>query len=69
MESATFRTWLAEHACRFDAHDQEGRAHGHGVVTVRREQRTAILPMLGKHQHLDSEVRAANLPRSWPGSI
>ena len=56
MESRTFRDWLAERGCRFDSHDQEGRAHGHPVVTVHREDRTAKLPLLGLHEDLDPRV-------------
>lgn len=56
MESSTLRQWLAERGCRFDSHDQEGRSHGHAVVVVHRENRTARLPILGKHQQLDSRV-------------
>jgi hypothetical protein len=56
MESATFRTWLAERGCRFESHDQEGRSHGHPMVTVHREGRTAKLPLLGLHQQLDSRI-------------
>lgn len=56
MESLTFRQWLAERGCRFDSHDQQSRPHGHAVVTVHRKERTATLPLLGKHQHLDVQV-------------
>lgn len=56
MESSTFRKWLAERGCRFDAHDQEGRPHGHAMVVVHRENRKATLPLLGKYQHLDPRV-------------
>lgn len=56
MESLTFRQWLAERGCHFDSHDQEGRPHGHGVVVVHRENRTARLPLMGKHQQLDPRV-------------
>jgi hypothetical protein len=53
MESRTFRAWLAERGCRFDSHDQEGRSHGHPMVRVHREGRSAKLPLLGLHQKLD----------------
>ena len=56
MESRTFRKWLADHGCRFDSHDQEARPHGHPSVTVHREGRTATLPLLGLHEHLDPRV-------------
>jgi len=56
VESATFRAWLAERGCRFDTHDQKGRSHGHPVITVRREDRTARLPLLGLHEQLDPRI-------------
>lgn len=56
MESLTFRQWLAERGYRFNSHDREGRPHGHAVVVVHREERTATLPLLRKHYHLDSRV-------------
>lgn len=56
MESRTFRNWLAERGCRFDSHDQEGRTHGHPVVTVHREDRSAKLPLLGLHEELDPRL-------------
>lgn len=56
MESRTFRAWLAERGCHFQSHEQHGRSHGHPVVTVRLEDRTAELPLLGAHQDLDPRV-------------
>ena len=56
MESGTFRTWLAERGCDFESHDQEGRAHGHPVVTVRLKELSAELPLLGPHQALDPRM-------------
>jgi hypothetical protein len=53
MESATFREWLAERGCRFDSHEQKGRSHGHPVIKVHREGRSALLPLLGLHEDLD----------------
>jgi hypothetical protein len=35
MEYRTFRKWLAEHECRFDA-QSEKREEGHGTVTIHR---------------------------------
>ena len=35
MEIATFRKWLAERGCRFDA-QSEKRGEGHGTVTIHR---------------------------------
>lgn len=56
MESRTFRDWLAERGCRFDSHEQSGRSHGHPEVTVRRENLSAKLPLLGLHEDLDPRV-------------
>jgi hypothetical protein len=52
MESATFRKWLAEQGCRFDT-QQEERGEGHGILTIRREGRTAELPLVGSQHELD----------------
>jgi len=52
MESATFRNWLAQHGCRFDTQHEE-RGDGHGNLTIRREGRTAELPLVGPHHELD----------------
>jgi hypothetical protein len=52
MESATFRRWLIEQGCRFDTR-HEGRGEGHGILTIRREGRTAELPLVGPHHELD----------------
>ena len=52
MESATFRKWLTEQGCRFDT-QQEGRGEGHGILTIRREGRTAEMPLVGSHHELD----------------
>ncbi len=56
MESATFRAWLAERGCHFNSHDQEGRSHGHAMVKIHREGRSAMLPLLGRHENLDPHV-------------
>jgi hypothetical protein len=58
MESETFRTWLAERGCRFD-HHQERRGGGQAAVTVRREGRTAQLPLIGSHRSIDEETARA----------
>lgn len=52
MEYATFRTWLAERGCRFDT-QQEERGDGHTAVTIHREGRTAVLPLVGSRHDLD----------------
>jgi hypothetical protein len=52
MEIATFRKWLAEHGCRFDARSEK-RGEGHGTVTIHRLERTAELPLVGANQELD----------------
>lgn len=56
MGSTTFRTWLADHGCRFDRHEHQERRHGHSVVTVHRSGRTAKLPLIGSHQRLDPDM-------------
>jgi mRNA interferase HicA len=52
MESMTFRKWLVEQGCRFDA-QHEGRGEGHGTLIIRREGRTAELSLAGPHHELD----------------
>jgi len=52
MEYATFRTWLAEHGCRFDTQQHEC-GEGHGTLTIHREGRTAELPLVGSRHELD----------------
>ena len=53
MDSETFRSWLAERGCRFDHKTRRERGTGHGAVTVHREGRSAILPLLGSRQAID----------------
>lgn len=53
MDSETFRSWLADRGCRFDHKTRRERGTSHGVVTVRREGRTALLPLLGSRQAID----------------
>lgn len=55
MESATFRTWLADRGCRFD-HHEEKRGEGHVIVVVHREGRKVEVPLGGSHQILDARV-------------
>jgi hypothetical protein len=52
METATFRRWLIEQGCHFDT-QHEGRGEGHGILTIRREGRTAELPLVGPQHELD----------------
>lgn len=52
MENATFRKWLIEQGCRFDT-PNEARGEGHGTVTIRRDGRTAELPLVGSRHELD----------------
>jgi hypothetical protein len=56
MESATFRQWLAERGCSFDAGKDTGRTEGHAYVTVRLGNRKAVIPDVGTHKRLDPEV-------------
>ena len=53
MESATFRSWLAERGCRFDHHEHHDRGEGHVMVTVHREGRTSQAPLGGSRKDLD----------------
>jgi len=59
MDSATFRSWLAERGCRFDPFGADERGHGHGAVTVHREGRTAKLPLVGSNKAVDPETARA----------
>jgi hypothetical protein len=74
MESATFRTWLADRGCRFDQHESE-KGHGHAAVTVHREGRTAELPLVGTRQSINLNTARAicqALDLEWtelPGSM
>ncbi|MBU3889772.1 hypothetical protein [Methylosinus sp. KRF6] len=56
MESATFRRWLAERGCTFDAGKDTVKAHGHAYVTVRLGDRRATLPDVGTRRALDPRV-------------
>ncbi len=53
MESATFRKWLAERGCTFDQHATGQRTHGIASVTVHREGRKAVIPLVGPRKRLD----------------
>lgn len=56
MESATFRRWLSERGCSFDAGKDTVRTQGHAHVTVRLGDRKAVLPDIGSHKALDPRV-------------
>ena len=56
MEPATFRRWLSERGCTFEAGKDTVGAHGHAYVTVRRGDRKAILPEVGTRKRLDPKV-------------
>lgn len=56
MESATFRKWLAERGCRFEAGKDTVGTHGHPYVTVHRGERKAVLPDVGTQKALDPRV-------------
>jgi hypothetical protein len=56
MESATFRRWLSERGCSFDAGNDTVKTHGHAYVTVRLRDREAVLPDIGSHKALDPRV-------------
>jgi len=58
MDSATFRSWLAERGCRFDPHHEQ-RGQGPAAVIVHREGRTAELPLVGSHKPIDLETARA----------
>ena len=58
MESSTLREWLAARGCTFDQHERGHGAEGLASVTVHREGRKAVLPLVGSRQRLDpSEAR------------
>jgi len=56
MESATFRRWLSERGCSFDAGKDTVRTQGHAYVTVRLGDRRAVLPDIGSNKRLDPRV-------------
>ena len=56
MESATFRTWLAERGCSFDRHEHEKRGEGQPIVTIHLNGRSAEAPLGGSHQAIDPRV-------------
>jgi hypothetical protein len=56
MESATFRRWLAERGCRFEAGSDTVHKGGHAYVTVRLGDRRAVLPEVGTQLRLDPRI-------------
>ncbi len=56
MESATFRQWLSERGCTFEAGKDTIGTHGNASVTVRRGDRRSVLPNVGSHKRLDPRV-------------
>jgi hypothetical protein len=56
MQSATFRQWLSEHGCTFEAGRDTVKTAGHAYVTVRLGDRRAVLPEVGSHKRLDPRV-------------
>jgi hypothetical protein len=56
MESATFRRWLADRGCSFEAGKDTVKTHGHAYVTVRLGNRKSVLPGVGTQKRLDPRV-------------
>ncbi|HUI22346.1 MAG TPA: hypothetical protein VLZ74_15040 [Methylocella sp.] len=56
MESETFRQWLSERGCTFEAGKDTVGAHGHAYVTVHRGHRRAVLPEIGTKKQLDPRI-------------
>lgn len=56
MESTTFRKWLAERGCRFEAGKDTVETVGHAYVTIHRGNRKAVLPEVGTNKALDSRI-------------
>ncbi len=75
MEIDTFRHWLSERGCRFDAQAHH-RGDGHGHLTIHREGRVAELPLTGARHPLDAKMvrdvceilglNASELPKELP---
>ena len=53
MESETFRQWLSERGCTFEAGKDTVGTHGNARVTVRRGDRRSVLPEVGSKKRLD----------------
>jgi hypothetical protein len=57
MQSATLRKWLEERGCEFRQHRKvRHKTSGFSSVTVRREGRTAELPLVGSRAEIPPEV-------------
>jgi hypothetical protein len=56
MEPDTFRRWLSERGCTFEAGKDTVQTHGHAYVTVRRGERRAVLPEVGTKKRLDPRI-------------
>ena len=56
MESATFRKWLAERGCRFEAGRDTVETLGHAYVTIHCGNRKAVLPDIGTKKALDPRI-------------
>jgi hypothetical protein len=56
MEPETFRHWLTERGCTFEAGKDTVGTHGHAYVTVHRGGRRAVLPEIGTKKQLDPRV-------------
>jgi hypothetical protein len=55
MESSTLREWLAARGCTFEQHPRGHGAQGLSSVTVHREGRKAVMPLVGSRQRLDPD--------------
>ncbi len=53
MESETFRQWLSERGCTFEAGKDTVGTHGNARVTVHRGDRRSVLPEVGSKKRLD----------------
>lgn len=56
MEPKTFRQWLSERGCAFEAGKDTVRTHGHAHVIVHRGDRSAVLPGVGTKKQLDPRI-------------
>ena len=56
MEPETFRQWLSERGCAFEAGKDTVRTHGHAHVIVHRGDRSAVLPGVGTKKQLDPRI-------------
>jgi hypothetical protein len=56
VESETFRQWLSERGCAFEAGKDSAGTHGNAYVTVRRGDRRSVLPEVGSKKRLDSRI-------------